>query len=149
MEMNNNQQNKKRINRQTCGFSFLDLVIFELRAAIFTQSQNFFKSWFLYYQFTQSCKFLLESINSLESYSIKCVFPWFSESHTIYDQHPKTDETYSVGDRHVGESLMLFFFDYDDGEVGFHCRFVETWESFSCCCCLEMCSGQITIKREK
>ena len=38
MEMDNNQQDKERINGQTCGCSFLDLVIFELTAAIFSQN---------------------------------------------------------------------------------------------------------------
>ena len=75
MEINNNQQDKIRINRQICSCSFLDLVIFKLRAAIFTQNQIILKSWSLYYQFTQSYKFLLDSNkNSLKSYSDKCVF---------------------------------------------------------------------------
>ena len=74
MEMDNNQQDKERIDGQTCGCSFLDLVIFELTATIFTQNQKFLKSRSLYYQFTQSCKFLLESINSLKTYSNKRVF---------------------------------------------------------------------------
>ena len=87
MKMDNNQQDKGRIKRQMCGCSFLDLVIFELTAAIFTQNQKFLKSRSLYYQFTQSHKFLLGNINFLKSYSKKCVFPLFSKSHTIYDQH--------------------------------------------------------------
>ena len=84
MKIDDNQQDKWRIKRQMCGCSFLDLVIFELTVAIFTQNQ---KSRSLYYQFTQSHKFLLGNINLLKSYSKKCVFPLFSKSHTIYDQH--------------------------------------------------------------
>ena len=81
MKMDNNQQDKGRIKRQMCGCSFLDLVIFELTAAIFTQNENFLKSRYSYHQFTQPCKFLFESIN------ISIKYKFFNLPLIITDHH--------------------------------------------------------------
>ena len=57
--------------------------------------------------------------------------------------------TYVFSNGHIGECDMLFFFDHDDGEVGFHCWFVKTWKRFAGGCCFKMSCCQIAVEKEK